>query len=121
MLSWGKTVYCRRNGSLRRQAGRRTVAPVEKTRNPVEHLQWLRLHIETETVMEGLFRDSPLLCGFSLDGELSAIDVTCSARLHGTTLAKLRDSIEEAVQDLLRLRPEARDLLCGRTFARRVH
>lgn len=84
-------------------------------------MQWLRLHIETETVMEGLFRDCPLLCGFSLDGELCAIDVTCSARLHGTTLANLRDSIEEAVQDLLRLRPEARELLCGRTFARRVH
>jgi hypothetical protein len=97
------------------------VAAVHKERNPVEHMQWLRLHIELESVMEGLFRDSPLLCGFSIDRELAAVDVTCSARLHGTTLANLRDSIEETVQDLLRQRPEARELVCGRTFARRVH
>ena len=94
---------------------------MHKERNPVEHVQWLRLHIELETVMEGLFRECPLLCGFSLDRSLAAVDVTCSARLHGTTLANLRDSIEEAVQDLLRQRPEALELLSGRTFARRVH
>jgi hypothetical protein len=94
---------------------------VQNERNPVEHVQWLRLHIELETIMEALFRDCPLLCGFSLDDDLAANDVTCSARLHGTTLANLRDSIDEVVQDLLRVRPEARELLSGRTFARRIH
>jgi hypothetical protein len=97
------------------------VAAVEKSRNPAEHMQWLRLQIQLETVMEALFHECPLLCGFSLDGDLAAVDVTCSAKLHGTTLANLRDSIEEAVHDLLRLRPEARKLLSGRTFARRLH
>lgn len=94
---------------------------VEKTRNPVEHVHWLRLNIELEEVMEELFRDCPLLCGFSLDGSLTPVDVTCSARLHGTTIANLRDSIEVVVNELLKLRPEARELLSGRTFARRLH
>lgn len=94
---------------------------MQKSRNPAEHLQWLRLQIQLESALEALFQECPLLCGFSLDGDLAAVDVTCSARLHGTTLANLRDSIEEAVEDLLRLRPEARGLLSGRTFARRLH
>ena len=94
---------------------------MEKTRNPVEHVHWLRLNIELEEVMEELFRDCPLLCGFSLDRSLTPVDVTCSARLHGTTIANLRDSIEVVVNELLKLRPEARELLSGRTFARRLH
>jgi len=94
---------------------------VEKSRNPVEHVQWLRLNIELEEVMEELFRDCPLLCGFSLDRSLNPVDVTCSARLHGTTIANLRDNIEVVVTELLKLRPEARELLSGRTFARRLH
>ena len=94
---------------------------MEKSRNPIENVQWLRLNIELEEVMEELFRDCPVLCGFSLDRSLTPVDVACSARLHGTTLANLRESIEVVVAELVKLRPEARELLSDRTFARRLH
>jgi hypothetical protein len=77
-----------------------------------------------EAVIDGrigaLFRRIPMLCGFSVQTDLQPAEVSvhswpgyvASEDLYGDIVATLADVIQE--------RPEAEELLRGRTFARHL-
>ena len=81
-------------------------------------------HQRTEAIVAGhmddLFRRLPMLCGFWLrpDREVAELSVSWPGCTAGTEL------YEEVMQSLVELaeeRPEAVQLMRGRTFARSVH
>ena len=79
------------------------------------------LYVEVSNVVEGLFRRHPALCGFSVRDDLSFSNVSCHPALHGAQASELIDEISEALHELLEERPEAADVLRGRTLARVFH
>lgn len=83
-----------------------------------------------------LFRRCPLLCGFTvqdgsrltreraagpLNGSLYLADLTCLRLLDDEQAADLCELIADTLLDLMDERPEATQLLNGRTFARNLH
>jgi hypothetical protein len=79
------------------------------------------VYVEVSNVMEGLFRRHPALCGFAVRDDLSFSNVSCHPALHGAQATELLDEISETLHDLLEERPEAADMLRGRTLARAFH
>ena len=79
------------------------------------------LNVEVSDVLEGLFRRHPALCGFSVREDLSFSNVSCHPALHGLEATELLDEISEALHELLEERPEAAEVLRGRTLARVFH
>jgi hypothetical protein len=79
------------------------------------------LNVEVSDVLEGLFRRHPALCGFSVREDLSFSNVSCHPALHGLEATELLDEISEALYELLEERPEAANVLRGRTLARVFH
>lgn len=79
------------------------------------------LYVEVSNTVEALFRRHPALCGFSVRDDLSFSNVSCHPALHGAQASELIDEITEALHDLLEERPEAADVLRGRTLARVFH
>jgi hypothetical protein len=79
------------------------------------------LNVEVSDVLEGLFRRHPALCGFSVRDDLSFSNVSCHPALHGLEATELLDEISEALLELLEERPEAAEVLRGRTLARVFH
>jgi hypothetical protein len=79
------------------------------------------LYVEVSNVVEGLFRRHPALCGFAVREDLSFSNVSCHPALHGMEATELLDEISEALHELLEERPEAADVLRGRTLARVFH
>jgi hypothetical protein len=79
------------------------------------------LNVEVSSVLDGLFRRHPALCGFSVREDLSFSNVSCHPALHGLEATELLDEISEALYELLEERPEAADVLRGRTLARVFH
>jgi hypothetical protein len=73
-----------------------------------------------DTCMARLFRRCPELSGFSLveDGDVCVVDVALQA---GYDMEAPREEIVAALFELLDDRPEAFELLRGRTFARTLH
>lgn len=79
------------------------------------------LHEEVSNVLDGLFRRYPALCGFSVQQDLSFSNVSCHPAVHGLEATELLDEISEALHELLEERPEAAEVLRGRTLARNFH
>ena len=79
------------------------------------------LYVEVSNVVEGLFRRHPALCGFAVREDLSFSNVSCHPALHGMEATELLDEISEALCELLEERPEAAEVLRGRTLARMFH
>jgi hypothetical protein len=79
------------------------------------------VYVEVSNVMEGLFRRYPALCGFAVRDDLSFSNVSCHPALHGAQASELLDEISETLHDLLEERPEAAEVLRGRTLARAFH
>jgi hypothetical protein len=76
------------------------------------------------TQLESLFAGCPALCGFVVrvdDGRLIFTDVETSPQLGAERCDALLELIAAAFSELLDERPEAAELLRGRTFARSVH
>ncbi len=86
--------------------------------------------------VEALFKRCPMLAGFSvqdeaglgedrdavsLEGGLALADIAVHAWPGFQASELLQDEIAEAMLDLLEERPEAGELLRGRTFARTRH
>jgi len=84
-------------------------------------LQRLRLEADLAAEIEALFKRCPTLCGFSLDAELDLADVVSYPALDAERSEKLCYGIMLALHDLVEERPEALELLRGRTFARCLH
>jgi hypothetical protein len=76
---------------------------------------------EVSNVVQALFRRQPELCGFSVREDLSLSNVACHPALHGARATELLDEISDALDELLEERPEAAEVLRGRTLARVFH
>lgn len=79
------------------------------------------LHDQVNDVMETLFQRYPALCGFSVQEDLSFSHVACHPALAGDEAEMLIEEISAALRELLEERPEAAEILRGRTLARSFH
>ena len=77
--------------------------------------------VEVRNVVQALFQRQPALCGFAVREDLSLSNVACHPALHGMEASALLDEIAEALHQLLEERPEAAEVLRGRTLARVFH
>jgi hypothetical protein len=68
-----------------------------------------------------LFQRYPSLCGFLVKEDLSFSNVACHPALASDEAEILREEISAALYELLEERPEAAELLRGRTLARIFH
>ena len=87
----------------------------------VHDVQRLRLEADLAARIEALFWRWPVLCGFSVDGELFVANLACHLTLDDEQAETLRDQIALELCQLLDEKPEAVGLLAGRTFARTLH
>lgn len=71
--------------------------------------------------MSTLFQRYPALCGFSVKDDLSFADVACHPALPSDDAMILNEDISAALHELVDERPEAAELLRGRTLARTFH
>jgi hypothetical protein len=76
---------------------------------------------EVNDVVSTLFQRYPALCGFSLKEDLSFSHIACHPALMGEEAEILCEDISATLNELLEARPEAADLLRGRTLARMFH
>jgi predicted RNA polymerase sigma factor len=79
------------------------------------------LHQEVQDVMNHVFQRYPALCGFSVQDDLSFTHVACHPALAGDEAVALIEEISETLRELIEERPEAANVLRGRTLARRFH
>ena len=79
------------------------------------------LQREVQDVMNTLFQRHPTLCGFAVRDDLSFSNVACHPAMLGEDAKELADEISATLVDLLDERPEAAELLRGRTLARTFH
>ena len=79
------------------------------------------LHEEIHDVMQMLFQRYPALCGFSVQHDLSFSHIACHPMLEGDQAQELAEEISAALHGLVDERPEAAELLRGRTLARVFH
>lgn len=76
---------------------------------------------EVNDMMSTLFQRYPALCGFSVKEDLSFSNVACHPALVGDEAQILCEEISAALGELIEERPEAAELLRGRTLARIFH
>jgi hypothetical protein len=76
---------------------------------------------EVHDVMSTLFQRHPALCGFSVKEDLSFSNVACHPALIGDEVDMLCEEISATLHELVEERPEAAELLRGRTLARTFH
>ena len=71
--------------------------------------------------VQALFQRMPMLCGFSVQQDLEAIDVVVSSWPGHAVAESVHEDLMRALEDLADERPDAVQLLRGRTFARAFH
>ena len=76
---------------------------------------------EVHDAVSTLFQRNPALCGFSVKEDLSFTNVACHPALIGDEAQILCEEISAVLSDLVEERPEAAELLRGRTLARTFH
>ena len=74
-----------------------------------------------EKHLGALFERLPMLCGFAVRHDLELTEVSVSTWPGYTAGLELYEDLVQAIADLADERPEAIDLLRGRTFARAFH
>jgi hypothetical protein len=74
-----------------------------------------------EEHVDALFRRLPMLRGFSLRKDLEFADVAVHTWPGYTAGDQFYEELVQALADLAEERPEAVDLMRGRTFARAIH
>lgn len=79
------------------------------------------LQQEVHEVMNHVFQRFPALCGFSVQEDLSFSHVACHPALVGEEAQEMIEEISTVLSELLDERPEAAEILRGRTLARRFH
>jgi hypothetical protein len=79
----------------------------------------------TEAIVEehvhALFSRLPMLSGFALRDDLEFADVAVHAWPGYTAGAEFYEELVQALADLAEERPDAVELMRGRTFARAIH
>jgi len=76
---------------------------------------------EVQDVVNMLFQRYPTLCGFSVRDDMSFSNLACHPALGGDEAELLCEEISQALHELMEERPEAAELLRGRTLARTFH
>ena len=79
------------------------------------------LQQEVQDVMNHVFQRYPALCGFAVQEDLSFTHVACHPALAGDEAEALIEEISAVLGQLLEERPEAAEIIRGRTLARRFH
>jgi hypothetical protein len=80
---------------------------------------FLRLEADLEATINALFNEFPSLHGFAVGNGASLIEVGDDAWFGAP--GEVQEAIAETLGDFLDERPEAEELLRGRTFARALH
>lgn len=80
-----------------------------------------RAEAVVEEHVHALFRRLPMLSGFSLRDDLEFADVAIHAWPGYNAGADFYQELVEALSDLAEERPDAVELMRGRTFARAIH
>jgi hypothetical protein len=86
-----------------------------------EELRRERSQALVETHMAAIFQRMPMLSGFSLRHDLEVTDIAISTWPGQTAGQELYDDLMQALADLAEERPDAVEVLRGRTFARAFH
>jgi len=76
---------------------------------------------EVQDLVNTLFQRYPTLCGFSVKEDMSFSNLACHPALAGDEAELLCEEISQALHELMEERPEAAELLRGRTLARTFH
>jgi hypothetical protein len=79
------------------------------------------LQREVQDLVNTLFQRYPTLCGFAVKDDMSFSNVACHPALIGDEAEILCEEISATLHELVEERPEAADLLRGRTVARIFH
>jgi hypothetical protein len=79
------------------------------------------LQREVQDLVNTLFQRYPTLCGFAVKDDMSFSNVACHPALVGDEAEILCEEISATLHELVEERPEAADLLRGRTVARIFH
>jgi hypothetical protein len=105
----------------RRRRARFTVRIMKPSENRLSEER--RQHTEAIVArhVDALFQRLPMLCGFSVRQDLELIDVAVCTWPGYTAGEDLYDDLVQALADLAEERPDAVQLLRGRTFARALH
>jgi hypothetical protein len=80
-----------------------------------------RIEAMVEERVDALFRRLPMLSGFSLRKDLEFADVAVQTWPGCSAGAEFYEELVQALADLAEERPEAVELMRGRTFARAIH
>ena len=91
---------------------------MKPTQNRLSETGRQRVEALFEARMGALFQRLPMLCGFSVEQDLLLSDVVIHAWPGYIAGPDLYTEITQALVDLLDERPDATELLRGRTFAR---
>ena len=94
---------------------------METTSQRSQDLRRRRSAALVEQHIEALFRRLPMLVGFSLRDDLEVRDIAFDTWPGYTAGQDLYDEMAQALADLAEERPDAVELLRGRTFARAFH
>ena len=109
---------------------------MNRLQNPSRDIQRLRLEADLAARMEALFRGWPMLRGFSVEGgpevtragargslgdELYFANLACYPTLDRDQSVELCEQIASVILELVDERPEAVEMLRGRTFARTLN
>jgi hypothetical protein len=76
---------------------------------------------EVQDAVNTLFQRYPTLCGFAVKDDLSFSNVACHPALASPEAEMLCEEISATLHELVEERPEAAELLRGRTVARTFH
>lgn len=76
---------------------------------------------QVEESIFSLFKDIPSLCGFTVTGTLEPADLSLYPLPAAEEAMLIHEEIRDTLSRLLDERPEARNLVSGRTFARALH
>ena len=86
-----------------------------------EELSRQRSQALVETRVAAIFQRMPMLSGFSLCHDLEVTDIAISTWPGHTAGQELYQDLVQALADLAEERPDAVEMLRGRTFARAFH
>ena len=76
---------------------------------------------QVEESIFSLFKDIPSLCGFTVTRTLEPADLSLFPAPAPDEAMLIHEEIRDTLSQLLEERPEARNLVSGRTFARALH
>lgn len=86
-----------------------------------EDLRLQRSVALVETHIAGIFRRMPMLAGFALRRDLEVTEISISTWPGCVAGPDLYEDLVQALTELAEERPEAVEVLRGRTFARAFH